>query len=139
MQQGDPLGPLLFCLCIYSMVSNLESELCIWYFDDESIGGTADVVERDSERVRCEASFYISRVVTRCDGHFTILLGSPIMESLSRAITNRMDNLKVMEGRLRYLSSQDALLLLHHAFAIPKLLYLLRSAPCFFLGSTNLG
>ena len=55
MQQGDPLGPLLFCLCIHSVVSNLESELCIWYCDDESIGGTADVVERDSERVRCEA------------------------------------------------------------------------------------
>ena len=37
------------------MVSNLESELRIWYLDDESIGGTADVVERDLERVRCEA------------------------------------------------------------------------------------
>lgn len=32
----------------------LESELCIWYFDDDSIVGTADVVERNLDRVKCE-------------------------------------------------------------------------------------
>ena len=33
--------------------------------------------------------------------------------------------------RLGLLTSHDALLLLHHSFAIPKVLYILRTAPCF--------
>ena len=36
-----------------------------------------------------------------------------------------------MGDRLSYLHAQDALLLLHHSFAIPKLLYTLRTAPRF--------
>ena len=161
MQQRDPLGPLLFCLSIHPMVSNLESELCIWYLDDESIGGTADVVERDLECVGCEAEdlgLHLNKHKTElmCSNgevvsKFQELLPGVMVTLLyyldlqlmiwspCPAITNRVDNLKVMKGRLRYLSSQDALLLLHHAFAISKLLYLLRSVPCFFLRSTNLG
>ena len=30
VQQGDPLGPLLFCLTIHPLVSQLKSELCVW-------------------------------------------------------------------------------------------------------------
>ena len=37
-----------------------------------------------------------------------------------------------MGNRLKYLRSQDALILLKNALAIPKLLYLLRTSPCFF-------
>ena len=41
---------------------------------------------------------------------------------------------KLLQGmgeRLKYLSSQDGLLLLRHSFSIPKVLHLLRSAPTF--------
>ena len=36
-----------------------------------------------------------------------------------------------MGDRLQHLSAHDAILLLKHSFAIPKLLYCLRTAPCF--------
>lgn len=34
VQQGDPLGPLLFCLAIHELISQLQSELCLFYLDD---------------------------------------------------------------------------------------------------------
>ena len=39
VQQGDPLGPLLFCLTIQHVCSLLKSELCIFYLDDGTLGG----------------------------------------------------------------------------------------------------
>ena len=39
--------------------------------------------------------------------------------------------LEVMGNRLNMLPSHNALLLLRSSFAIPKVLYLLRTAPCF--------
>ena len=49
VQQGDPLGPLLFCLTIHPVVSQLKSELCVWYLDDSTIGGPAEDVKHDLE------------------------------------------------------------------------------------------
>ena len=45
--------------------------------------------------------------------------------------------MKVMRSRLSLLGKHDALCLLRHSFAIPKVLYILRSAPCF--SSAHLG
>ena len=49
VQQGDPLGPLLFCLTIHPLASQLKSELCIWYLHDSTIGGPAEDVKHDLE------------------------------------------------------------------------------------------
>ena len=38
IQQGDPLGPMLFCLGIHKLVSALSSEFNVFYFDDGTIG-----------------------------------------------------------------------------------------------------
>ena len=61
------------------------------------------------------------------------LLGAPVGDlfSISNAISKKTHMLQIMAPRLQYLSAQDALLLLRHALAIPKLLYTLRTAPCF--------
>ena len=40
VQQGDPLGPLLFCLTLHQHCSQLPSELCAMYLDDVTLGGT---------------------------------------------------------------------------------------------------
>ena len=56
VQQGDPLWPLLFCLTIHPLVSLLKSELSIWYLDDGTIGGTAEVVRHDLEVVNREGA-----------------------------------------------------------------------------------
>ena len=34
VQQGDPLGPLLFCLAVHSMGLSLKSEFRVLYLDD---------------------------------------------------------------------------------------------------------
>ena len=61
------------------------------------------------------------------------LLGSPLgdVECISHTIQEKTASLRIMGDRLSFLHAQDALLLLHHSFAIPKLLYTLRTAPCF--------
>ena len=51
VQQGDPLGPLLFCLTIHPLVSQLKSELGVWYLDDGNIGGVTEDVKHDLEVV----------------------------------------------------------------------------------------
>ena len=38
VQQGDPLGPLLFCLSIHRPTSSLVSEFCVCYLDDITLG-----------------------------------------------------------------------------------------------------
>ena len=61
------------------------------------------------------------------------LLGLPIRDisSVSDALTTKVNQLKRMGERLQLLSAHDAILLLKHSFSLPKLLYNLRTAPCF--------
>ena len=37
VQQGDPMGRLLFCISIHDLVSKLQSELIVFYLDDGTI------------------------------------------------------------------------------------------------------
>ena len=46
-QQGDPLGPLLFCLTIHPMLEPLSSKLVIGYLDDVTLGGAEHVLAAD--------------------------------------------------------------------------------------------
>ena len=60
------------------------------------------------------------------------LLGSSIgdVHSISDVLTMENGMLKRMGDRLEQLSAQDAILLVRHSFALPKLLYNLRTSPC---------
>jgi hypothetical protein len=44
VQQGDPLGPLLFCLSIHDVLVNLQSEFKVFYLDDRTLGGSPEDV-----------------------------------------------------------------------------------------------
>jgi len=44
-QQGDPLGPLYFCLVFKELVESLESELVLGYLDD--VGNSTEIVLQD--------------------------------------------------------------------------------------------
>jgi hypothetical protein len=46
-QQGDPLGPLLFCLTIQPLLRSLSSELIAAYLDDLTLGGRISAVAAD--------------------------------------------------------------------------------------------
>jgi len=55
-QQGDPVGPLLFCNTIQPMLSSLESELNLGYPDDVSLGGPVGTVAADIARIAKEGA-----------------------------------------------------------------------------------
>ena len=54
VQQGDPLGPLLFCLTIHHVCSQLKSELCIFYLV-YALGGVLSDVLHGIEVIKKEA------------------------------------------------------------------------------------
>ena len=51
VQQGDPLGPALFSLGISGLVARMSSPLNVWYLDDGTLGGPADLVAEDILKV----------------------------------------------------------------------------------------
>ena len=157
VQQGDPLGPLLFCLAIQPLIQDLQSEFRVFYLDDGTIGGSLEDVHRDLLMVEEKAALLglqLNRTKTElvCDDANTrdsmlsvvselravccseaSLLGTPIgsAELIDNTITSKIQKLRLMGDKFRFLKSQDALSLLRHSFAIPKVLYILRTAPCF--------
>jgi len=55
-QQGDPLGPLLFCSTIHPLISSLSSDLTLGYLDDLTLAGPESVVAADIQQVMAERS-----------------------------------------------------------------------------------
>ena len=55
VQQGDSLGPLLFCHTTMGIMEHLWSELYIFYLDDCTLGGTVETVLHDLQVVEQEA------------------------------------------------------------------------------------
>ena len=156
VQQGDPLGPLLFCLTIHKYVSSLTSELCVCYLDDISVGGAEEallndivltreatqlglVLNSNKTEIICSDVAFSDRLLQELPGASVIkpsdarLLGSPIgdLETVDSAIREGISDLQRIGERLQYFSSHDAILLLRHSFSLPKLVYLLRTAPAF--------
>ena len=157
VQQGDPLGPLLFCLSIHSLISGLQSELCFFYLDDGTLGGGVELLQSDVVHIQThgpQLGLYLNSSKTEIislDGFSTstllsslpgaksveisdaFLLGSPIgdLSSVTDAVVKKTALLSRLGDRLNLLNCHDALVLLRYSLAIPKFLYSLRSAPCF--------
>ena len=156
-QQGDALGPLLFCLSTRNLAKDLFSELNIWYLDDGLIGGRSEHLLNDLSTIRSRAADLglvlndskceiISNDVividefrreapnilsTRCEE--ALFLGAPIGDqaSVTKSLDKKLIEFKRLCGRLQVLNSHDAFFLLRNCFSVPKLLYTLRSAPCY--------
>ena len=156
VQQGDPLGPLLFCLLLHSFMQRLNSDFCVGYLDDISLGGSVSSllsdlsVIREAEDVGLVLNPAKSEIISNAEDSLidlqsclpgapvylpeeASLLGSPIgdLNSISSAIGKKLSSLRVLGDRLQYFTSQNAFLLLKYSFSIPKLTYLLRSSPAF--------
>ena len=157
VQQGDPLGPLQFSLTIHSMLIQLQSEFKVFYLDDGTLGGSHAEVMKDLQCLEVAANdpgliLNHSKTEIVCRDPSTVnifwslsphfrwvepsnacLLGSPIgdLSSIDSTLLSKLDALKTMGERLSLLHSQDALLLLRNAFSLPKVLYVLQTAPCF--------
>ena len=66
--------------------------------------------------------------------------GSPIgnsVEGIDDTISAKISALAEIGVRLRLLHVHDAFSLLKNAFTLPKMLYTLRTAPCFYLSSSR--
>ena len=151
------MGPLLFCLTIHPLVSQIRSEFKVFYLDDGTLGGSVESVLRDLQQlevVAAELGLQLNHQKSEliCDDVPTkeamlleipglrsvhcsnaTLLGTPIgsEECISDIIREKAGMLELMGDRLSLLPSHDTLLLLRHSFAIPKVLYLVCTAPCF--------
>ena len=53
-QQGDPLGPLLFCLAIHPLIVSCNSSLKMAFMDDVTLGGPAATVASDVAMIKAE-------------------------------------------------------------------------------------
>ena len=149
VQQGYPFGPLLYCLTIHKLTSQLESE---FYLDDGTLGGDAEQVLQDLLSVeQCTKELGLSLNHEKCeviskdlvatgvllasalklqvtDPDHTTLLGSPLgsIDSINKTIQSKVESLRVGD-RLEHLDTQDSLLLLCHFLATPRLSYTLRT------------
>ena len=138
IQQGHPLGPFLFCLTIHPMVKSIESEFRIFYLDDGTLGDLWLIEEeaaklglklnrRKSELI-CDEPSTRDEMLEEAPGLQLVsrvnaeLLGTPIggIQSTDNIIQGKVASLRLMGERLCLLQTQDALLLLRHSFAIPK-------------------
>ena len=156
VQQGDPLGPPLFCLALHHHCAPLTSSFAVMYLDDVSLGGPVEDVLHDLEVVRdlenlglvlnnrkseiiCKDVSIQDAMLLNLPGaklvspELASLLGSPLgdVSSIDLALEEKTEYLRHMGSRLKLLSAHDSLILLRHSLSIPKLQYLLRTAPCF--------
>ena len=160
VQQGDPLGPAAFALAIDPVIRAMRSPLNVWYLDDGTIGGPAELVASDLAALakalpavglelntkKCELvlagpapppPLLASLRSTLPDLKETqpsdlALLGSPLTEAaLPAATTGAATIIDRMCSRIRHLDAHTGLFLLVHYTAAPRLAYLLRSAPLY--------
>ena len=153
VQQGDPLGPLLFCLAILPIVKRLSSPLNLWYLDDGTLGGSPSQVLADFELIQSEGVHIGLQVnagkcevvdlkgccdlscfenVQQVDITNLTLLRAPLgRQAMSSVLGKKISELSSMGDRLSWISSHHALFLLKNCFTLPKLLYILRTSACF--------
>ena len=139
------------------MCAKLKSELAVFYLDDGTLGGNWEEVLSDLRLIEEEASelgLELNRSKTEliCSDHTTRgivlssfpgvhvvnieqveLQGSPLGDtsSVNACVSGKIELLELMGDRLYHLHSHDAITLLCHSFAIPKMLHVLRTSPCF--------
>ena len=156
-QQGDPLGPLLFCVTVMQLVKRIKSQFNIWYMDDGTIGGEVETLVADFKMLleegsklglainasKCEIITDDADVVQKVKAiapairHIStasaMLLGAPIGsdQCVDEVLEAKLQELRRLADRVSLLNAHDALFLLKNCFSIPKLSYTLRTSPCY--------
>ena len=160
VQQGDPLGPAAFALALDPVIRTMISPLNVWYLDDGTIGGPAELVAADLAALAAALpGIGLELNTKKCEVVFAgpapppqilatlratlpqlqetqpsdlSLLGSPLTDvALPTATTRAAATIDRMCARIRRLDAHTGLYLLAHYTAAPRLTYLLRSAPLY--------
>ena len=147
---------MLFCLTTHELVSSLRSEFKAFYLDDGTMGGDIETLTLDLTKIREQGqalglslNMSKSELIARdqsavevmtssfpglssTDPQDAILLGSPLgSNSMIASLDNQINQLRLVGERLCHLQAHDAITILRHSLAIPKLLHLLRTSPAF--------
>jgi len=155
-QQGDPCGPLVFCLAIHSIIKSVTTDLNAWYLDDGTLGGQKEKVFESFKMIINECVRIGLEVnPSKCELHFCndidldvwnefneiapgirivqenlTLLGAPLtLTSCKTILSDMLETLIVTTDRLKNIKSHVAYFLLKNCLAIPKLSYFLRTSP----------
>jgi hypothetical protein len=155
VQQGDPLGPLLFCLALDGPLKEVQSEFISGYLDDIGLGDTVTRLITQVQKLehsclsiglrlnhaKCEVFGLTSTSQSEWDKsglkfiarpvEEASLLGAPLhIKGVDAALSSKCDQLQDVTQKLLKLSAHESFFLLKSCFAIPRLQYLLRTAPC---------
>ena len=165
VQQGDPLGPLLFALAVDDLARSVSSPVNFWYLDDATIGGPCNTVVKDLQSlipglasIGLEVNPSKSEIINIDSTNFErdlrsvrgvmadvkithrddlVILGSPINRTaIDHHLTNCTSKLELMAERLSDIDTHPALFLLKNCLAMPRLLFALRASPSYL--STDL-
>jgi len=139
-QQGDPLGPLYFCLTFKELLESLLSELVLGFLDDVALGGDAASVLKDFilleaaakqlglelNRNKCEIvglsddtrALFASHGINlpETSPADVILLGAPLSAgpNLDAVLESKRLELQRLSKRLELMPSHDSLYLLRN-------------------------
>ena len=160
-QQGDPLAVFGFCLGIQEKLSRINSRFLCAYIDDVSVADHWRVVLQDlsSFVTDCESiGLYLNGskselsiiredvpkesiiqafrsvcpTISTTDPEDLTVLGSSIgSNALRSSMQEKLSSSVRLCQRLKFLHRHDAYFLLKNCLLMPKLLYLLRTAPTF--------
>lgn len=153
VQQGDPLGPVLFSLALCSITHSLNSPFNAWFLDDGSIGGEGkqmlNVMKSlvpACQKIGLEINLQKSEIIsnnqaivhsftdefpdikpTRVDD--VEMLGVPIGSEVSaqKKLDEFVLTLNGLKDKLSMISKHQAVFLLQKCLGIPKLIYFLRT------------
>ena len=67
VQQGDPLGPLLFCLTLHQHCLCLRSEFNMLYLDDVTLGGDCHDLLHDLKVIKDAVKLGLTLNTTKCE------------------------------------------------------------------------
>jgi len=156
IQQGDPLGPALFCLAINKIVKSLNSPFNVWYLDDGTIGGDINDVLSDHNTIKtlgqqlglhlneskCEIIGFhhtsIQAFLTKVPEakvvppDFCTLLGAPIFsDGVKVALKEKANTFDRLSKRLLLIHPQEAFFILKNCWNTQLFNYHLRAADCY--------
>jgi len=155
IQQGDPLGPLLFCITLIDVLAPSKCLILCGLPGRITLGDSVDslITEAHDLKIRahsvgltlneskCEViglsatSHQVwtssGRQIPECAPEKAVLLGSPFYDvGVTAALELQRASLVRATNRLQFMSSHEALYLLKSSLAMPRLLHLLRSTDC---------